>query len=53
MIFEVKYKGRKVDLNDIEIVYNNYRGEKTTGSIKNYGKDRWTAAWYACEGDLI
>lgn len=38
MIFEVRYKGQKVNLNDIEVDYNDYWGETFTGSIEDYGR---------------
>ena len=38
MIFEVRYKGQKVNLNDIEVDYNDYWGEMFTGSIEDYGR---------------
>lgn len=50
MILEVRYKGQKVNLDDIEIDYTDYCGEKITGSsIEEYGNYNWNTAWAECE----
>ena len=48
MILEVRYKGQKIDLNDIEIDFTAFWGEKLTGSIEEYGADQWNSAWMEC-----
>ena len=49
MIFEVRYKGHKVNLNDVEVVYDDLWGEKFTGTIEDYGRSEWNDAWAECE----
>lgn len=50
MILEVRYKGQKVNLDDIEIDYTDYCGEKiTSSSIEEYGNYNWDTAWDAHE----
>jgi hypothetical protein len=49
MIKEVRYKGQKVNLKDIEVVYTDYRGEEFTGDIEDYGRSEWHEAWAECE----
>lgn len=49
MIFEVRYKGQKIDLKDIELVFDDHWGEKFTGSIEDYGRSMAQEAWAECE----
>lgn len=49
MIFEVRYKGQKINLNDIELVFDDHWGEKFTGSIEDYGRTMAQDAWSECE----
>ena len=50
MILEVRYKGQKINPNDIEIDYTDHLGEKITGSsIEDYGNYNWDTAWAECE----
>ena len=49
MILEVRYKGQKINSNDIEIDYTDSWGDKCTGSIEDYGSDQWNSAWEECE----
>lgn len=49
MIKEVRYKGQKINLSDIEIVYTDHWGEKFTGSIEDYGISMANDAWAECE----
>ena len=49
MIKEVRYKGQKVDLKDIEVVYTDHWGEEFTGDIEDYGRCEWNDAWAECE----
>lgn len=49
MILEVRYKGQKINPNDIKIDFTTFWGEKLTGSIEEYGADQWNSAWAECE----
>ena len=49
MVKEVRYKGQKVDLKDIEVVYTDLWGEEFTGDIEDYGRNEWHEAWAECE----
>ncbi len=49
MIFEVRYKGHKVNLDDIEVIYDDHFGEKFTGTIEDYGRCERNDAWAECE----
>ena len=49
MIFEVRYKGQKINSNDIELVYDDCWGEKFTGSSEDYGTSMARDAWAECE----
>ena len=49
MIFEVRYKGQKINPDDIELVYDDCWGEKFTGSIEDYGTSMARGAWAECE----
>ena len=45
----VRYKGQKVDIKDIEVVYTDHWGEEFTGDIEDYGRNEWHEAWAECE----
>ena len=49
MIHEVRYKGEKVNPNDIEVVYSNHWGEKLIGSIEDFGNDNYQEGYAECE----
>ena len=49
MIKEVRYKGQKINLNEIEVVYTDHWGEEFTGDIEDYGRCEWNDAWAECE----
>ena len=49
MIFKVRYKGQKINPDDIELVYDDCWGEKFTGSIEDYGTSMARDAWAECE----
>lgn len=45
MIAEIKYKGEKININDLEIFYTNDYGNMCYGSIEDYGLDRYSEGY--------
>ena len=49
MVKEVRYKGEIINLDDIEVTWNDHLGEEMKGTIENYGISKWDDAWAECE----
>ena len=49
MIKEVRYKGQKINPNDIEVFYTDHFGDEFIGSIEDYGCCERDDAWAECE----
>ena len=39
MVIEVKYKGKVIDINDVEVTWTDCFGEKHIDSIEDYASD--------------
>lgn len=39
MVRQVKYKGRVIDINDVEVIWTDCFGEKHIGKIEDYASD--------------
>ena len=49
MVLKVYYKGKIVNLDDIEVIWSDHFGEEMKGTIDDYGMSERNDAWAECE----